>query len=88
MTQADSTAQWTESFVAAENAPIGVQLWPIVAPGYAHHWTLTSVEVITRTLRDASGTYEYAEVVWTYEDGKARTFNPGEQVLISTEQAV
>src|SRR5262245_3297238 len=66
--------EWAESFVAAEDAPIGVQLWPTTAPGYAHHWTLVSVEVISQKVRDASGTYENTQVVWTYEDGKQRRF--------------
>lgn len=58
--------------VTAEDAPLGVQLWPTIAPEFAQHYTLASVAVI----RDALGT----RVRWTYEGGSTRTFRLGERI--------
>lgn len=70
-----ATATHIETTVAAEDAPIGIQIWPTIAPGYAHHFTLDSVELV----RDCNGEW----VRWTYQDGKTRTFSKGEQVVVS-----
>jgi hypothetical protein len=68
--------------VTAEDAPIGVQLWPTISPKYAPNFTLAAVEVIVRKLRDASGDYEMSSVIWTYENGSTRSFLLGEQVAV------
>jgi hypothetical protein len=56
------------TLVIAEDAPIGVQLWPTVSPEYAKCWTLAKV------IRTANS------VIWEYEDGKTREFLPGDKV--------
>lgn len=61
--------------VAAEAAPLGVQLWPTRSPEYAANFTLANVEVVRHSVR---GDY----VIWTYCNGKTRTFNVGEQVTV------
>lgn len=72
-----------EGLVTAETAPLGVQLWPTTDDArYARNFTLESVEIITRKLRDVSGTYARAEVVWTYQNGSERHFAPGDRVLV------
>jgi len=71
-----------DALVTAETAPTSVQLWPTTTPEAGRNFTLESVEVITRTLRDASGKYDRAEVVWTYQNGHERTFTPGERVSV------
>lgn len=68
--------QWVDGDVIAEDAPIGVQLWPTVAPEYAPNFTLARVEVV----RDVNGT----RVRWEYESGSVRWFRPGEQVACRT----
>jgi hypothetical protein len=61
--------------VAAEDAPLGVQLWPTLSPEFAPQFTLDEVA----TVRTVNGTY----VRWTYQDGKTRQFRVGEQVMVS-----
>jgi hypothetical protein len=56
--------------VAAEAAPIGVQLWPTRHPKYAPNFTLAEVKV--------TGDH----VTWIYQNGKTRHFNVGEQVTV------
>lgn len=61
--------------VAAEDAPIGVQLWPTLKPEFAPNFTLNEVQII----RNEVGTY----VRWVYQgDVETRTFKLGEQVVI------
>jgi hypothetical protein len=60
--------------VAAELAPIGIQLWPTRSPEYADNFTLATVSVVRNEVR------EY--VVWTYRSGTTRKFNVGEQVAV------
>ena len=72
----------TITTVTAEAAPIGIQIWPTMSPEYAPNFTLMAVEVVTRKLRDASGTYERTCVEWTYESGNVRTFDLGEHVAV------
>lgn len=74
MTQTTSTENPAPIYtdVKAEDAPIGVQLWPTTAPQYAPNFTLASVAVV----RTATGSH----VVWTYESGTTRTFALGEEV--------
>jgi hypothetical protein len=62
----------TTTDVTAEDAPIGIQLWPTTSPEYASNFILESV-IVTRT----AGT-EY--VTWIYENGKTRVFAKGEKV--------
>lgn len=66
--------------VVAEDAPIGVQLWPTRLPEFSKNFTLLSVEVVTRHLRDKSGTYSRTVVIWTYENLTTREFDLGEKV--------
>jgi hypothetical protein len=74
--------------IAAQDAPIGVQLWPTITAKYALNFTLQSVEIIRRTLRDASGTYDVATVEWTYESGATRTFGLDERVAVRSRPQV
>jgi len=60
--------------VIAENAPIGVQLWPTVNPESAPNFTLAMVEIV----RDAYG----MSVRWTYEGGNVRSFELGQCVTV------
>jgi hypothetical protein len=60
--------------IAAEDAPIGVQLWPTLSPESAPDFTLTRVSVV----RNAFASW----VVWTYMSGQERTFQPGESVVV------
>jgi hypothetical protein len=60
--------------VIAEDAPIGVQLWPTRSPEYAPNFTLQSVAIIRREARS------YVE--WTYENGNTRQFELGDQVAV------
>lgn len=80
MTQTGTIAQTTT--VVAEDAPIGVQLWPTTSLEHAGNFTLASVEVITRTTRDAFGSSATATVLWTYCNGTQRTFRTGERVAV------
>lgn len=58
--------------IKAEDAPLGVQLWPTRAPEYAPNFTLAEVAII----RGPYGT----RVEWTYQNGAARIFDLGEDV--------
>jgi hypothetical protein len=56
--------------VIAEDAPIGVLLWPVREARYAPNFTLASV---TRTA---------TSVIWTYENGSTRHFFPGDEITV------
>lgn len=60
--------------VVAEEAPIGVLLWPVRAPEFEPNFTLESVTVI----RDSMG----SRVIWTHQNGTKRIFRPGEEVSV------
>ena len=60
------------TFINAEDAPLGVQLYPTRSPEYAPNFTLREVS----TVRGPYGT----RVIWTYESGTTRTFDRGEEV--------
>jgi hypothetical protein len=60
--------------VTAEDAPVGIQLWPTRSPEYAPNFTLASVAVV----RNSNGEH----VVWTYENGNQRVFGKGEQITV------
>lgn len=64
----------TTTYVIAEDAPIGVQLWPTTSPKYAPNFTLATVAI----LRTSTGRH----VVWTYESGATRVFFLGERVAV------
>lgn len=66
------TEMHADTVIAAEDAPIGVQLWPTIHPQYAPNFRLA--EVITH--RNAVRTW----VEWIYESGKTRSFELGEPV--------
>jgi hypothetical protein len=72
----------TATLVVAEEAPLGVQLWPTATPDSARNFTLAAVEVLTRKARQEDGSWcEYpATVVWTYQSGNERRFRLGEEV--------
>jgi hypothetical protein len=61
--------------VIAEDAPLGVQLWPTLSADYADNFTLDMVE----THRTVNGTM----VTWTYRNGTTRVFHAGDQVVVS-----
>ncbi len=63
--------------VAAQDAPLGVCLWPVRSPEYAANFTLDNVAVV----RDTNGTH----VVWAYQNGKVRHFQLGEQVMVRVD---
>jgi hypothetical protein len=63
--------------VIAEDAPLGVQLWPTLTPESAPNFTLDRVEII----RGAYGSY----VRWVYQNDNTRTFRLGERVAIDGE---
>ena len=67
-------AQQTVTYfdITAEDAPIGVQLWPTMLPESAPNFTLAEV----RTIRREHGT----AVVWVYQNGTERTFRLGETI--------
>jgi hypothetical protein len=67
-----AAAPMVTTLIKAEEAPIGVQLWPTRSPLYAPNFTLASVSVV----RTATGSH----VVWTYESGTTRVFALGEDV--------
>lgn len=67
----------TLATVAAEDAPLGVQLWPTRTPEYAPNFTLNRVEVV----RTPGGQY----VRWVYESGDQRIFKMGELVAVDGE---
>jgi hypothetical protein len=75
MTQTTQTTATTT--VVAEDAPIGVLLWPVRATKYNPNMTLRSVEIV----RTATQRY----VRWTYENDNTRSFRVGEEVAIWAE---
>lgn len=60
--------------VVAEDAPLGVQLWPTRLPEYAPNFTLEEVSVH----RSDNGEW----VAWRYRNGTTRTFRKGEKVVV------
>lgn len=63
--------------VIAEDAPLGVQLWPS-RPGCEDAFILRSVAVIRDEMDEANG--RAGHVVWTYRNGNVRTFLLGEKI--------
>jgi hypothetical protein len=74
----EAPAAWVIGSVKAEDAPIGVQLWPTRSPKYAPNFTLARVEVM--------GEGERSWVQWTYESGTGRVFALGESVAVQTRE--
>ena len=72
-TQSAKTQTTTDS-VIAEDAPIGVQLWPTRSPAYADNFTLMEVQVVRGEVR--------SYVRWIYRNGNERTFSLGESVAV------
>lgn len=60
--------------VIAEDAPIGVLLWPVRSPEGAPNFTLATVEIV----RNVNGSF----IRWTYESGATRVFPVGEAVAV------
>lgn len=73
-----TTPPWTRGTVVAEDAPIGVQLWPTISPEFAPNFTLAEVH----TVRNHRGTH----VRWVYEGGQERFFGIGDEVAVLTER--
>ena len=71
----NTTAAQTKTTVIAEDAPVGIQLWPTRSPEFAPNFTLATVEVVRTEVRTF--------VRWTYQSGTVRTFDLGEQVVVS-----
>lgn len=63
--------------VVAEDAPIGVQLWPTRSPEFAPNFTLGRVDIA----RTEIGTF----VRWIYQGGTERVFRLGETVAVDGE---
>lgn len=61
--------------VIAEDAPLGVQLWPTISPEAAPNFTLERVEIV----RSQIGTH----VRWVYQNGDTRVFGLGQAVAVS-----
>ena len=60
--------------VVAEEAPLGVLLWPVRAPQYEPNFTLAEVQVVRR---------EHGSFVrWVYQSGSERLFGLGEEVAV------
>lgn len=72
-----TTQSWIDGTVTAEDAPIGVQLWPTTNPRYGLNFTIQRVEIV----RNSHGTH----VCWVYENGAERIFDMGEKVAVRTE---
>lgn len=70
-----STTTTQTTTVAAEDAPLGVQLWPTTSPEFAANFTLDRVD----TMRGVNGT----TVRWVYQNGSERFFGLGEEVVVS-----
>jgi len=64
----------TTTTVVAEDAPIGVLLWPVRSPEFAPNFTLERVEIV----RTAASSF----VRWIYESGNERVFNVGDEVAV------
>jgi hypothetical protein len=65
----------TTALVAAEDAPVGVLLWPVTHPAAEPNRTLADVSVVSRPTGDV--------VVWRFQSGLTRTFNLGEDVVVA-----
>lgn len=60
--------------IIAEDAPIGVQLWPTISPEFAPNFTLAEVQIVrTETQR---------YVRWLYQNGNERVFQLGQSVTV------
>lgn len=70
----NNTAAAQTTTVVAEDAPIGIQLWPTRSPEFAPNFTLASVEIVRTEVRRF--------VRWTYQSGNVRTFDLGEKVAV------
>lgn len=75
----DTPEGFADTKVAAQDAPIGVQLWPTRTPEQADRFTLRSVATVRNEVR--------SWVVWTYEDNHIRTFEVGELVAVRVAEA-
>lgn len=76
-------------FVVAEDAPVGVQLWPSLSPKAGPSLTLESVEVVSRKIRETNdGTwYVYTDsVTWTYQDGHQERYTISEKIDVDFEK--
>ncbi len=69
MTQTETATRNGYTMVTAEDAPLGMQLWPTTRPDAAPNFTLDAVAVI----RTVNG----ERVVWAYQNGSTRTFLKG-----------
>lgn len=71
--QPTTTSDYTS--VIAQDAPLGVQLWPTITPEAAPNFTLAEVARTSRGVR------------WTYENGSVRWFAVGERVTVWIEDS-
>ena len=62
------------STVVAEEAPVGVPLWPTREPDHAEFFTLVEVQMVRRE--------ERSFVRWVYQSGATREFTPGTGVVV------
>ena len=63
--------------VIAEDAPLGVELWPTVSPDFAPNFTLERVEVVRTCVTTI--------VRWHYLSGRELVFRLGETVAVDGE---
>jgi hypothetical protein len=76
-----TTLAMVDASVPAEDAPLGVQLWPTITPDGAPNFTLAEVR---RVYRDWSG---LVVVTWVYQSGATRVFYEGERVAVRVADA-
>jgi hypothetical protein len=70
----------TTKIIKAEDAPLGVPLWPADSEALLPHHTLGRVEVVqsVRALVGDRGSF----VRWTFVSGIARAFRLGEEIVV------
>lgn len=71
----------TTKTIKAEDAPLGVPLWPADSEALLPHHTLEQVEVLqsVRSLVGNHGPF----VRWTFVSGTTRAFRLGEEIVVA-----
>lgn len=73
----NATAQLLDTTVTAQDAPLGVLLWPVRSPEYARNFTLAAIEQVHPGIL----------VRWVYESGKTRDFDWDAEVAVRVSPA-
>jgi hypothetical protein len=72
--------------IKAEDAPVGVPLWPADSEALLPHHTLERVEVV-HSVRSVSG--GHGEFVrWTFVSGTVRSFKIGEEIVVAVRAKI